>query len=155
MTKQKNNQLLQPIKQYWHKWLEHRRQMTYQERKQQTIFMTITAICCVVMLFCGISFYHSLTQYQSLKKEELTEKNEYKKMKKEKTSLQKEVAQLKDSSYVEKLARARFFLSKEGEQIYIFPQESDEKEASTSSEMMTTQSTEIQEGTSETTTNSN
>lgn len=145
MKQPKLAQLLQPIKQYWKQWLNRRQNMTYAERKQQTIFIMVTAICCVVMIFCGISFYQSYTKYQALKKEEQETKKEYTSLKKEASTLNKEVAQLKDSSYVEKLARARFFLSKEGEQIYVFPQESDESVQSTVAQ--TTQGTNEQEST--------
>lgn len=141
--KKHNVQLLQPIKQYWQKWLNYRRHMTYKERRRQTIFMTITAICLVVITFSGISFYQSYVKYQSLKAEEQATKKEYDRLKTQASDLKHEVSMLKDSSYVEKLARARFFLSKEGEQIYVFPKESDANDTSqTSSTIQGTESTE-------------
>lgn len=135
--------LLLPIKNYWGKWKAKRQNMTHKERRSQTIFMIIMSVCAVIIVFCGVSLIQSYGQAKELKQEQATVNSESKQLKSTQSTLKHEISMLKDSSYVEKLARARYFLSKPGEQIYVFPEESDTSSSSgtTSTDVDTTQST--------------
>ncbi len=122
--------LLLPFKQYWEQWKAKRHRMSPKERRYQTIFMVIMSVCAVIILLSGVSLFQSYSKVRSLRTEQATVQKESSELKETQSTLKHEISMLKDSSYIEKLARARYFLSKPGEQIYVFPEESDTSSSS-------------------------
>ncbi|MGY3749898.1 FtsB family cell division protein [Vagococcus acidifermentans] len=85
----------------------------------------LTLVFVLAIVFFSIAGFNLFRNGQRLlalqeKKEEV--KAEQTEVSQEKKVLKNEVQLLKDDEYVAKLARAKYFYSKEGEQVYSIPQ---------------------------------
>lgn len=134
---------------FWKKkkeaWIKERKAMTKKERKEQNIFLIIVSFCLFLILLCSFGFVQYGLQLHHLKEVQSSVEKEATSLSSERRQLQIKIKELNDPEYVAKLARARYFLSKDGEQIYVFPKDSDSgdtAEESTSSSAEPTQTKE-------------
>lgn len=98
----------------------------FQKQHREVVFKRrrmIAAIIAAAAIFCfvGVQLFHDhqrLQELNQIKAESLADK---KTAEEAVTSLKGDVKLLKDDDYVAKLARSKFFYSKNGEQIYVLP----------------------------------
>ncbi len=109
----------------------------------------ILAVALVIFTLSGISLWKDHVELQSLEATKASDLKEKEKLAGSKEILEENVALLKDDEYVAKLARARYYWSKAGEQVYSLPT----KDSSSSSEGSSS-STDSTESSAETTTSS-
>ncbi|RGI28499.1 septum formation initiator family protein [Melissococcus sp. OM08-11BH] len=93
------------------------KQMIYKRRRLTVMFVLAFGL----FTFMGINLFRNGQHLLSLQQNHTEVKKEYAKVKTEKKDLENEVKLLKDPEYVEKFARAKYFYSKEGEQVYSIP----------------------------------
>ncbi|UUV98296.1 FtsB family cell division protein [Vagococcus luciliae] len=93
------------------------KQMIYKRRRLTVMFVLAFGL----FTFMGINLFRNGQHLLSLQQNHTEVKKEYAKVKTEKKDLENEVKLLKDPEYVEKVARAKYFYSKEGEQVYSIP----------------------------------
>lgn len=79
------------------------------------------AAALVVFSLIGFNLFRNSQHLLALQENHQTVKEEQAKLSETEKDLEREVALLNDTEYVEKLARAKYFYSKEGEQIYSIP----------------------------------
>lgn len=131
---------------------QKRAQMTRKARRKQNIFIVVTIVLLVFIVSSSVKIAHEYQQLQALQREQATLVSKNQKLKSQVSSLKKNVAQLKDSSYVEKLAREQYYLSKDGEQIYVLQSGGTDTATSSSNTHGTASSTQSSTSTSVTTT---
>lgn len=97
------------------------RQLIFRRRRLTLLF----TIAFILFAGAGVALFKDQMRLRELKTYAQETKEKNKTTKEEKAALEKEVAQLKDDDYVGKLARSRYFYTKEGELVYVLPKTSD------------------------------
>lgn len=93
------------------------KQVIYRRRRLAIIF----SIAFVVFGLMGLNLFHSYRQMAKLQVEAQEVRKEQKQVAAEKKQLEAKVSLLKDEDYVAKLARQKYYWSKDGETIYRYP----------------------------------
>jgi len=101
-------------KEQFAKFEKERRQVVFRRRRLVAFFVAALAIFAIV----GIQMFNDQMRLQKLKEYKAETVAEQKEAEQKVASLERDVALLKDDEYVAKLARSRFFYSKDGEKIY-------------------------------------
>lgn len=118
MAKESNKkiELLQTdyAKEQFAKFEKERRQVVFRRRRLVAFFVAALAIFAIV----GIQMFNDQMRLQKLKEYKAETVAEQKDAEQKVASLERDVALLQDDEYVAKLARSRFFYSKDGEKIY-------------------------------------
>lgn len=118
MAKESNKkiELLQTdyAKEQFAKFEKERRQVVFRRRRLVAFFVVALAIFAIV----GIQMFNDQMRLQKLKEYKAETVAEQKEAEQKVASLERDVALLQDDEYVAKLARSRFFYSKDGEKIY-------------------------------------
>lgn len=118
MAKESNKkiELLQTdyAKEQFAKFEKERRQVVFRRRRLVAFFVAALAIFAIV----GIQMFNDQMRLQKLKEYKAETVAEQKEAEQKVASLERDVALLKDDEYVAKLARSRFFYSKDSEKIY-------------------------------------
>ena len=118
MAKESNKkiELLQTdyAKEQFAKFEKERRQVVFRRRRLVAFFVAALAIFAIV----GIQMFNDQMRLQKLKEYTAETVAEQKEAEQKVASLERDVALLQDDEYVAKLARSRFFYSKDGEKIY-------------------------------------
>ena len=118
MAKESNKkiELLQTdyAKEQFAKFEKERRQVVFRRRRLVAFFVAALAIFAIV----GIQMFNDQMRLQKLKDYKAETVAEQKEAEQKVASLERDVALLQDDEYVAKLARSRFFYSKDGEKIY-------------------------------------
>ena len=118
MAKESNKkiELLQTdyAKEQFAKFEKERRQVVFRRRRLVAFFVAALAIFALV----GIQIFNDQMRLQKLKEYKAETVAEQKEAEQKVASLERDVALLQDDEYVAKLARSRFFYSKDGEKIY-------------------------------------
>ena len=96
------------------KFEKERRQVVFRRRRLVAFFVAALAIFAIV----GIQMFNDQMRLQKLKEYKAETVAEQKEAEQKVASLERDVALLQDDEYVAKLARSRFFYSKDGEKIY-------------------------------------
>ena len=119
-----------------------RRQVVLRRRRLVAFFVAALAIFAVVR----IQMFNDQMRLQKLKEYKAETVAEQKEAEQKVASLERDVALLQDDEYVAKLARSRFFYSKDGEKIYpVLPdgtdsQNTNERSAQSEQESSSTES---------------
>ncbi|MBM6773328.1 septum formation initiator family protein [Ligilactobacillus agilis] len=102
---------------------EARLQAKRQKRQQQRSLLHLICMAIVGLLFTYgvIRVAQAYLQIKALKQETVVAKRELKRTQAKNDRLKREVEQLKDTDYVQKIIRSQYFYSKDGETIYILP----------------------------------
>lgn len=118
MAKESNKkiELLQTdyAKEQFAKFEKERRQVVFRRRRLVAFFVAALAIFAIV----GIQMFNDQMRLQKLKEYKAETVAEQTEAEQKVASLERDVALLQDDEYVAKLARSRFFYSKDGEKIY-------------------------------------
>jgi len=99
----------------------------YRRRRLAVVF----GVSLIVFLLLGVNIIKNYRQLRVVDREATIVMKEQKELNDQQETLSNEVALLKDDEYLEKLARTKYFYSREGEQVYHFPSSgrfSDEQE---------------------------
>lgn len=146
MAKESNKkiELLQTdyAKEQFAKFEKERRQVVFRRRRLVAFFVAALAIFAIV----GIQMFNDQMRLQKLKEYKAETVAEQKEAEQKVASLERDVALLQDDEYVAKLARSRFFYSKDGEKIYpVLPdgtdsQNTNERSAQSEQESSSTES---------------
>ena len=146
MAKESNKkiELLQTdyAKEQFAKFEKERRQVVFRRRRLVAFFVAALAIFAVV----GIQMFNDQMRLQKVKEYKAETVAEQKEAEQKVASLERDVALLQDDEYVAKLARSRFFYSKDGEKIYpVLPdgtdsQNTNERSAQSEQESSSTES---------------
>lgn len=94
------------------------RKTVFRRRRLTIMFV----VACCVFTFMGISLFQNGQHLSVLQETHEETKVEYDAVQKNKKELTREVTLLNDEDYVEKIARAKYFYSKEGEKVYSIPE---------------------------------
>ncbi|MDO4455543.1 MAG: septum formation initiator family protein [Ligilactobacillus agilis] len=102
---------------------EARLQAKRQKRQQQRSLLHLICMAIMGLLFTYgvIRVAQAYLQIKALKQETVVAKRELKRTQAKNDRLKREVEQLKDADYVQKIIRSQYFYSKDGETIYILP----------------------------------
>ncbi|WP_286028733.1 FtsB family cell division protein [Ligilactobacillus agilis] len=102
---------------------EARLQAKRQKRQQQRSLLHLICMATMGLLFIYgvIRVAQAYLQIKALKQETVVAKRELKRTQAKNDRLKREVEQLKDTDYVQKIIRSQYFYSKDGETIYILP----------------------------------
>ena len=102
---------------------EARLQAKRQKWQQQRSLLHLICMATMGLLFIYgvIRVAQAYLQIKALKQETVVAKRELKRTQAKNDRLKREVEQLKDTDYVQKIIRSQYFYSKDGETIYILP----------------------------------
>ncbi|WP_369351923.1 septum formation initiator family protein [Ligilactobacillus agilis] len=102
---------------------EARLQAKRQKRQQQRSLLHLICMAIVGLLFTYgvIRVAQAYLQIKEIKQETIVAKRELKRTQAKNERLKREVERLKDADYVQKIIRSQYFYSKDGETIYILP----------------------------------
>lgn len=104
-------------KEQYAEYQKQQKQLIFKRRRLAVIFL-IGIVVFSISSFELMKDYAELHSFEEQKSEVVAESAE---MDKKLEKLEQDVALLKDKNYIAKLARARYYVSKEGEQIYPVP----------------------------------
>lgn len=114
-------------KEQYAEFQEQQKQLIFRRRRLAVVF----SITFVVFLIAGIQLLNDYRRLNDFKAQQTQAVSESVKADTKMKKLEQEVALLNDEDYVAKLARSRYFYSKEGESIYTglpdFTSNTDEK----------------------------
>lgn len=102
---------------------EARLQAKRQKRQQQRSLLHLICMAIMGLLFTYgvIRVAQAYLQIKEIKQETIVAKRELKRTQAKNERLKREVERLKDADYVQKIIRSQYFYSKDGETIYILP----------------------------------
>lgn len=111
----------------------------FQQQNKQIIFRRrrLAVVFLVALVIFGISGFRLVQDHQELQAREADKialQKEAETVSTQKAALEKEVALLKDDDYIAKLARSKYLLSKDNEQIYPISESQTESQTSLSTD---------------------
>jgi cell division protein DivIC len=130
-------------KEQYAEFQKQQKQLIFRRRRLTVVFL----VAFVIFMFSGIQLVKDYSQLNSFKKQHAQVVKESAEVDKKVKRLEQDVALLNDDDYVAKLARDRFDVSKEGEQIYSIPDLN--KANSYNSEQQSTEESQSQSHSSE------
>lgn len=92
----------------------------FQQQQRQLIFRRrrLAAISLVIFAIIGVQIFHDMQRMHQLNELRVEANTEMKEVNADVDQLHQDVSLLKDDEYVAKLARSKFFYSKDGEKVY-------------------------------------
>lgn len=112
------------------------KQITFRRRRLAVIFL----VALIILGFSGFHLIKDAHKLAGLQKDEATTIAKEKSLADQEQDLNDDVNLLQDEEYVGKLARSRYLLSKDGEQVYTIPSQSVTDSGTTDSSSTTTSS---------------
>ncbi|OTP06864.1 septum formation initiator [Enterococcus sp. 10A9_DIV0425] len=96
---------------------QQQRQLIFRRRRLAAIFLGALVIFAVI----GFQIFHDMQKMNTLNELKVEADTELRQLNEDVNQLNEDVTLLKDEDYVAKLARSKFFYSKDGEQVYPVP----------------------------------
>lgn len=93
---------------------QQQRQLIFRRRRLAAIFVGALVIFAII----GVQIFHDMQRMHQLNELRVEANNEMKEVNADVDQLHQDVSLLKDDEYVAKLARSKFFYSKDGEKVY-------------------------------------
>ena len=93
---------------------QQQRQLIFRRRRLAAIFVGALVIFAII----GVQIFHDMQRMHQLNELRVEANTEMKEVNADVDQLHKDVSLLKDDEYVAKLARSKFFYSKDGEKVY-------------------------------------
>lgn len=106
-------------KEQYSKYNKQNSQVIFRRRRLGAVFIAALAI----FVFVGIQLFRDYQRMQNLEEIKQEAISDHKIVDENVKSLKHEVSLLNDEDYVTKLARSRFFYSKDGEKVYPLPEQ--------------------------------
>lgn len=97
---------------------EHKHKRTFKRR-----VMGIFALSSVFIISLGMNIFSNTQQLSQMENKKVASAEELKQVEKEQVNLQSEIKKLEDEEYIAKLARSQYYLTKEGEIVFSFPED--------------------------------
>ncbi|MBM7687639.1 septum formation initiator [Enterococcus ureilyticus] len=135
-------------KEQYAEFQKQQKQLIFRRRRLAVVFL----VAFVIFIVSGMQLMKDYQQLSAFKKQHTEAVAESAEADKKLNRLEQDVALLRDDDYVAKLARSRFYVSKEGEQIYNIPElggttsSSNEQKESSQESQSQSHSTEKQSG---------
>ncbi|OJG45501.1 hypothetical protein RV04_GL002217 [Enterococcus hermanniensis] len=104
-------------KEQYHKFQKQHRQLIFKRRRLAALF----AVAAFVAIVMGVQIFNEHRHLSELKDIKVKTIAESAKVDDQVAGLKKDVKLLKDDNYVAKLARSRFYYSKDGELVFALP----------------------------------
>ncbi|MBO0421701.1 septum formation initiator [Enterococcus plantarum] len=105
-------------KEQYAEFQKQQKQLIFRRRRLAVVFL----VAFVIFIVSGIQLMKDYQQLSAFKKQQTEAVAESAEADKKLKRLEQDVALLRDEDYVAKLARSRYYVSKEGEQIYNIPE---------------------------------
>lgn len=108
---------------------QHEELITKRKERKKRVLRRLVVFGLFAILVCGsgISILISQSKEISAKQEQLLQaQEEYEQLLQEEITLEEEIVRLNDDEYIAKLARKEYFLSDEGEIIFVLPESNKE-----------------------------
>lgn len=125
MVKKKNNKQLKIINQaYYNQQTMQNEEMKKRfelERKHRFKMLLIFGLMLIITMMFGFNIIQNNIQAAVLNKKTRVAQTELKSAQRQNRKLDQQVAELKDSDYLAKIIRKKYFFSKDGETIYSLP----------------------------------
>ncbi|HFM5739521.1 TPA: septum formation initiator family protein [Enterococcus faecium] len=93
---------------------QQQRQLIFRRRRLAAIFVGALVIFAII----GVQIFHGMQRMHQLNELRVEANTEMKEVNADVDQLHQDVSLLKDDEYVAKLARSKFFYSKDGEKVY-------------------------------------
>lgn len=93
---------------------QQQRQLIFRRRRLAAIFVGALVIFAII----GVQIFHDMQRMHQLNELRVKANTEMKEVNADVDQLHQDVSLLKDDEYVAKLARSKFFYSKDGEKVY-------------------------------------
>ncbi|WVE62344.1 septum formation initiator family protein [Enterococcus faecium] len=93
---------------------QQQRQLIFRRRRLAAIFVGALVIFAII----GVQIFHDMQRMHQLNELRVEANTEMKEVNADVDELHQDVSLLKDDEYVAKLARSKFFYSKDGEKVY-------------------------------------
>lgn len=93
---------------------QQQRQLIFRRRRLAVIFVGALVIFAII----GVQIFHDMQRMHQLNELRVEANTEMKEVNADVDQLHQDVSLLKDDEYVAKLARSKFFYSKDGEKVY-------------------------------------
>ena len=93
---------------------QQQRQLIFRRRRLAAIFVGALVIFAII----GVQIFHDMQRMRQLNELRVEANTEMKEVNADVDQLHQDVSLLKDDEYVAKLARSKFFYSKDGEKVY-------------------------------------
>ncbi|MDQ8371755.1 septum formation initiator family protein [Enterococcus faecium] len=93
---------------------QRQRQLIFRRRRLAAIFVGALVIFAII----GVQIFHDMQRMHQLNELRVEANTEMKEVNADVDQLHQDVSLLKDDEYVAKLARSKFFYSKDGEKVY-------------------------------------
>ena len=93
---------------------QQQRQLIFRRRRLAAIFVGALVIFAII----GVQIFHDMQRMHQLNELRVEANTEMKEVNSDVNQLHQDVSLLKDDEYVAKLARSKFFYSKDGEKVY-------------------------------------
>ncbi|EOH94578.1 septum formation initiator protein [Enterococcus haemoperoxidus ATCC BAA-382] len=105
-------------KEQYAEFQKQQKQLIFRRRRLAVVFL----VAFVIFIVSGIQLMKDYQQLSAFKTQQAEAVAESAEADKKLNRLEQDVALLRDDDYVAKLARSRYYVSKEGEQIYNIPE---------------------------------
>ncbi|WP_086314344.1 cell division protein DivIC [Enterococcus sp. 7F3_DIV0205] len=105
-------------KEQYAEFQKQQKQLIFRRRRLAVVFL----VAFVIFIVSGIQLVKDYQQLNAFKEQQAQAVAESGEADKKLSRLEQDVALLRDDDYVAKLARSRYYVSKEGEQIYNIPE---------------------------------
>ncbi|WP_430602469.1 cell division protein DivIC [Enterococcus sp. DIV0724b] len=105
-------------KEQYAEFQKQQKQLIFRRRRLAVVFL----VAFVIFIVSGIQLMKDYQQLSAFKTQQAEAVAESAEADKKLSRLEQDVALLRDDDYVAKLARSRYYVSKEGEQIYNIPE---------------------------------
>ncbi|MGX7151264.1 FtsB family cell division protein [Enterococcus ureasiticus] len=105
-------------KEQYAEFQKQQKQLIFRRRRLAVVFL----VAFVIFIVSGIQLVKDYQQLSAFKTQQAEAVAESAEADKKLNRLEQDVALLRDDDYVAKLARSRYYVSKEGEQIYNIPE---------------------------------
>lgn len=131
-------------KEQYAEFQKQQKQLIFKRRRLAVVFIA----AFIIFVFSGIQLLKDYQQLNAFNKQKTEVLAESEAADKKLTRLEQDVDLLRDEGYIAKLARSRFYVSKEGEQIYIIPELNDTTSSSSSEQGQSTGESQLQSSSS-------
>ena len=93
------------------------------KQKRRRRLMVIVTISCAFIIALSVKLWSNIQLLENIEQQAAVSQKELKETKKEQSALNKDINKLKNDDYIAKLARSQYYLSKENEIIFSFPED--------------------------------
>ncbi|EOH91280.1 FtsB family cell division protein [Enterococcus pallens] len=125
-------------KEQYKNFQKQQRQLVFKRRRLTALFL----IAAFIFIIMGVQLFGEHQHLSELKAIQAKTEAESVKLDQQVSTLKQDVALLQDDDYVAKLARSRYYYSKEGELVFVLPDEDKTPQKTSSDEVVKSETAE-------------